>query len=498
MTNVVLAWSDFILDFSDALGNVPHPIYIVGGAVRDAILRRPIKDLDLVTAENGMALARRIANLFSGDYYPLDDSRDVGRAILETQEGRLVIDVSGLRAPDLHGDLADRDFTLNAIAVDLHGDLQTLIDPLGGVADLLGKTLRQCASASLTNDPIRALRGVRQSVQFGLRIDSTTMRAMKAAAPLLAQMSAERVRDELIKLLSLSRPVTGLRVAQAVGLLGVVLPETERLPGLPQGMPHLYDAWNHALAVVDALNDICSTISNSRTDETAAQFNLGMVAIGLDRFRANLQQRIAGNLTDDRSRRAIILLAALLHEVGKTLVEPHSSDDGEIAYSGYAEISAQVAFDRLTSLRFSNSERKLVASLIRHQADDALRQERLSPLQVYRFWRSTGEDGIDLILLILADYLGTVGHTYDQQVWLRMVENAQLLLEGLLEKRRSLVDPPAVISGDGLMAALGLSPGPVVRDLLEVIREGQVDGQVHTFDDAVRRARAALNNGHAE
>lgn len=498
MMNVVLAWSDFILDFSDTLRDMPQAVYIVGGAVRDAILRRPIKDLDLVTPENGMVLARRIANRFGGDYYSLDDARDVGRAIVETQDGRLVIDVSGLRAPDLAGDLADRDFTLNAIAVDLHGDLQTLIDPLGGVGDLLGKTLRQCTPASLTNDPIRVLRGVRQSVQFGLHIDSTTMRAMKVTAPMLARMSAERVRDELIKLLSLAKPVTGLRVAQAVGVLGVVLPETGRLLGLRQGKPHLYDAWNHALAVVDALNDICSTISSSRTDETAARFNLGMVAIGLDRFRISLQQRVAGTLSDDRSRRAILLLTALLHEVGKTPIEPHRSEDGAILYSGYAEIGSQIALDRLTSLRFSNSERKLVALLIRHQADDVLRQERLSPLHVYRYWRSMGEDGIDLILLILADYLGTVGHTYDQEVWLRMIENAQILLEGLLEKRGSLVDPPAVISGDGLMAALGLSPGPIVRDLLEIIREGQVNGQVHSFEDAVHRARTALNNGHAE
>ncbi|MBK8025618.1 MAG: HD domain-containing protein [Chloroflexi bacterium] len=498
MVDVVLAWTDFVLDLSETLSDWPGEVYLVGGAVRDAILRRPIKDLDLVTPDSGLSLARTIANHFRGDFYPLDESRDVGRAIVDTLDGRLILDVSGLRAPDLNGDLADRDFTVNAIAVNLLGDMQVMIDPLHGADDLLKKTLRRCTPASLSNDPARVLRGIRQSVQFGLRIEPETLADLKATASHLDQISVERVRDELVKTLGLSKPVKALRVADAIGALTTIIPELADLHGLAQGAPHVFDAWNHSLAVVEALNDICVTIGSTRSDETAAQFNLGMVAIGLDRFRTRMQQRIEGVITDDRPHRSILLLAALMHDVGKALVESAPNAAGRKGFPGHSAAGAQAALGRLTALRFSNAERKLVTSLVKNHMDGTLWRDDLNPVDIYRFWRELGEDGIDLILLILADYLGTVGHAYDQDIWLRLIENAQTLLEAYFEKPDQLVDPPALVGGDSLMKILKLRPGPIIRDLLEAIREGQVSGTVQSLEDAIQAARTYLNNGHVE
>src|SRR5690606_38622251 len=106
-----LLWPNFVFDLQDALTDLAEPAYIVGGAVRDALLHRPVKDLDLTTAQDGIRLARRIANQFKGDFYPLDVERDVGRALVETRDGRLVIDVACFRGATLQDDLADRDFT---------------------------------------------------------------------------------------------------------------------------------------------------------------------------------------------------------------------------------------------------------------------------------------------------------------------------------------------------------------------------------------------------
>ena len=183
MNDIVLAWSDAILDLQDLMRDEAEPVYVVGGVVRDALLRRPIKDVDIAVARGGIKLARRIANHFGGDFFPLDAERDVGRALIDTFDGRLSIDVAGFRGDSLDADLRDRDFTINAMAVDLRGDLNAVIDPTGGADDALVKLIRQCNPDAIARDPIRALRGVRLSAQFGFRIERETQQAIRVYAP---------------------------------------------------------------------------------------------------------------------------------------------------------------------------------------------------------------------------------------------------------------------------------------------------------------------------
>src|SRR5215471_1566347 len=118
-----LLWPNIVLDLQKFLADMTDEIYIVGGAVRDALLHRPLKDIDLATSSDGMKLARKIANEFDGDYFALDSERDVGRALVDTPDGRLMFDVAHFRGSGLLADLTDRDFTINAMAVDLRGDL---------------------------------------------------------------------------------------------------------------------------------------------------------------------------------------------------------------------------------------------------------------------------------------------------------------------------------------------------------------------------------------
>src|SRR5690554_2597074 len=165
-----------------------HEVYIVGGTPRDALLHRPIRDIDLVTPADGRALARIIANAFSGAYYPLDAERGVGRAIITWEGAPLTVDVAQFRGPDLEADLRDRDFTINALAVPLHGDLDRVIDPLGGLADLEQRRLRRCSPESILGDPARALRAVRASITFGLMIEPETKADLKAVAPRLGEV----------------------------------------------------------------------------------------------------------------------------------------------------------------------------------------------------------------------------------------------------------------------------------------------------------------------
>ncbi|HKI54448.1 MAG TPA: DUF5678 domain-containing protein, partial [Anaerolineales bacterium] len=156
-------------------------IYLVGGAVRDMLLNRISSDLDFALPSNGISTARKVANALKADFMVLDDERDTGRVVFTADDGtRTFLDFATYRGSSLDEDLHGRDFTINAIAYDLHD--QTIIDPLNGASDIRAKLIRACSSTSISDDPIRILRAIRQAAKFECRIDIETRKAMRRAA----------------------------------------------------------------------------------------------------------------------------------------------------------------------------------------------------------------------------------------------------------------------------------------------------------------------------
>ena len=223
-----LSWTDFVHDLSTLLRNqeIDTPLFLVGGAVRDAYLRGAITDVDIAVDGDAVALARQVADWLDADIYVMDRERGVARVLVNQDGERICVDFARLRGETLGEDLRDRDFTINAMAADLLGDIDRLIDPLGGALDLRKKILRRCSAAAIKNDSIRALRAVRLSTQFQLKIQPETAADIRAGAGLLRQCSGERIRDEFFKLLSLDRAARGLRVLLHLGLLQEILPRS--------------------------------------------------------------------------------------------------------------------------------------------------------------------------------------------------------------------------------------------------------------------------------
>ncbi|MBL8155306.1 MAG: hypothetical protein JNM70_14075 [Anaerolineae bacterium] len=474
-----LLWPDMLADVREALPDSAEAVYIVGGAVRDAWLHRPFQDIDLGVSGNAVRLAREIANRLHGDFFVLDAERDVGRVLLDTPEGRLILDVAHLRGETLEADLRDRDFTVNAMAVDLRGDFALLIDPLGGETDLTEKRLRRCSPDSLTSDPIRAMRAVRQSIQFGLRIEAETLADVRKSVSALVEVSPERLRDEVFKLLSLPRPAAALRVADQLGMLSSVFPELGRLREVEIGPRPAKNAWSHTLDVVEALSGMLAVIGYGRTDNAAASFGLGMMAIQLDRFRPQLVRHIEQVWPNDRPHRALLMLAGLLHEVGR------------VGESGSEATTVRVVDGYAVALRLSNSERERLVAAVRW-LDAPLRMLDDSPRSIYRFWRQTGEAGVDVCLLTLADQMAGLGSDLDQDGWLQVVDRMRGLLEAYFLHFDTVVSPPTLVDGGDIMRHLRLKPGRVIGELLESIREAQAVGEVRTAEEALRFAAHLL------
>ncbi|MDO3380067.1 hypothetical protein [Geoalkalibacter halelectricus] len=190
-----------------------QPCYLVGGAVRDILLEREIHDFDFALPEDPTALAQAWARHSRGHWFWLDEARRQSRVVLGRGSQEPTFDFSPFRAPDLEGDLRGRDFTLNALAIDMQrAAAPVLIDPLNGARDLAEGRLRACSPTSFRDDPLRVLRAARFAAAFHLHPDEQTLALAREAAPRLAQIAGERIKAELFALFSVDDPRVGLEV----------------------------------------------------------------------------------------------------------------------------------------------------------------------------------------------------------------------------------------------------------------------------------------------
>ena len=477
-------------------------VYLVGGAVRDLLLGRSSHDLDFVVERNAIKLARRVADSLHGDFYALDPERDTGRVIITAEDGkRTVMDFAAFRGPDLEADLIGRDFTLNAIAIDLTDT--TIHDPLGGAQDLKEKRLRFCTPSAFSDDPVRILRGVRIAANFGFHILPDTRKAMKAAANLLGKVSPERLRDELFRTLDGKQPEACLRALDLLGALDKVLPELSALKGLEQSEPHIHDVWEHTLAVVGWLESILAALAPTYDPETAGDLFNGLLVLQLGRFRQQLGEALATPLTADRTQRSLLFLSALYHDVGKPQAGK-LDEEGRLRYWNHDQQGAEVAAARARLLALSNDEIQRLDAVIRNHMrilfhTNRLVKEQKSPSRraVYRFYRDTGSAGVDICLLALADLRATYEETLPRETWAACLDVVRILLENWYEKPAETVTPPSLLDGDDLMRELNLQPGKQIGDLLEVIREAQAMGEVSTAGQALELARKRITQGKA-
>ena len=483
-----------------------RPVYLVGGGVRDQLLGRPAHDFDFVLPGETRSLARRVADQLQGAFYILDEERDTTRVVLgvdDFPEERLTLDFASLRAMDLEGDLRARDFTINAMAYDVARP-DHLIDPTGGLADVREGRIRACSPASLSNDAVRVLRAVRQALSLNFRIEPDTIRLMRLAAPLLTQPSAERLRDELFKMLDGEQVSLAIRLLDQVGALPFVLPELEGLKGVSQTAPHVTDVWEHTLSVVSHLEQLYGALVGSYQEEKVSDLTIGSAVLWLGRYRAQFEEHFQRRFVPDRSIRALLFFAALYHDIAKPATRSETAE-GRVRFLGHDARGAGVIAERARSLALSAAEvnrlETLVAEHMRvHFFANAVSETKsktakfvsdsvLSRRSIYRYFKATADAGVDICLLSLADARGTYQMELPQETWQAELEVCRALFEAFWEKNAEIIAPPRYLSGNDLMDMFGLKPGRAVGRLLAAIQESQAVGEVHNREEALGYAR---------
>jgi putative nucleotidyltransferase with HDIG domain len=453
----------------DVQATLEGPAWVVGGAVRDALLGRAVHDLDLVLPEGSLAAARRLADRLGASFVPIGAPHGVGRVVVR-EPSPLRIDVADLRAPTLEADLAGRDVTINALAVALDALVAgeaAVVDPLGGLLDLRSRRLRACGPASFRDDPVRVLRLLRLAHALGFTPEAATEAAARRAVAALPGVAAERIREELTEVLRLPQVAPPLRDADAWGAVDALLPEAAAMRAATQSAPHRFTVWEHSLRALEAADRLVADLS--------------LFGPHAGRIAASFAEPLGSGL----SRREVWRLAVLLHDVAKP--ETRSVEaDGRVRFIGHDRIGAERAAAIAARLAWPGR----AAAVLRHLVRQHLRPMHLGTLEtisaraLYRFFRDVGEEVPALVCLTIADAAATDGRQ-PVEVY-RGATRALLdrLLAGELEAAREAEAPP-LVRGDDVMAAFGLPPGPAVGRLLRRAREAQALGLVRSREEAL-------------
>jgi len=464
--------------------------WLVGGAVRDVLLGRDVHDWDVVVESAAIPLARATADRLNADVYVLEADFDMARVLVADT----MIDFARLRDANLDLDLAGRDFTINAMAIDLQQP-DRIIDPFNGQSDLEEGIIRAINESSLTSDPVRMLRAVRQSASLSMAIDPQTAEWIAVHASLIVNSPAERIRDELNKTLQQGDVADSLLLLDAFGLLPHLLPEVEALKGVTQSRPHHWDVYEHTLRVIDVLELLGTRwLGFDQSDEGALMlpiipnFIWDSLILTLSQYSDPLRAHLAVN-----ERWLLLKWTALLHDIGKSATKT-VEDNGRTRFFGHDDLGARLAADRLWTLRFSKDNIGRVTGIIGgHMRPHWLAEVPLTRRALYRFFRDTKDYGVDILLLSMADHLATHGPEVDQHNWVERLGMIAEMFETYFSQHAEVVAPPPLVNGNDIMQELGLPPGKQIGMILEVIREAQGSGEVETREEALTLAKQVLN-----
>ncbi len=448
--------------------------YLVGGFVRDGFLGRHTRDVDLAVAAPAVPLARELAQALKGHFVLLKQEHQVARVVVSP--GGWHLDLATIAA-DIGQDMARRDFTVNAIAVGVEGG--GVVDPFGGLGDLERGIIRTVTPGVFREDPARLLRAVRLAAELGFQVEEATAALVKQEAHLLSGVAGERLREELMRLLSLPRAAPGVRTLDEMGLLSPLLPELDDARGVAQPKEHHWDVFQHSVETVAAADFLMG-----EADGFPAWAREGFT--WPPEAAAHMEEEVAGF-----PRRALFKLACLLHDVAKPqtkAVQP----DGRTRFLGHPLQGADIARRVLDRLRFSHREREIVASMITHHMRPTQMGHEELPTRraIYRFFRDTGEVANEVLLLSLADHLASRGPELIPESWRY---HTRVVAHTLEEQHRQEVAPPErLLTGHDIMTAFVLEPGPQVGQLLEVIQEARAAGEISTREQALELARKEL------
>ena len=471
------------------------PAFLVGGYIRDYLRGTPNKDIDVAVIGDPTSLAKALADTFGGVFVPLGQAHQVARVVVRPKDDvGWTVDVSGIEG-SIYTDLARRDFTVDGMALALEdwddsGWAESIIDPFSGKEDLSHGILRAIKPTVFGDDPARLLRAVRLAAKLGLSLEPHTARLIEQQAPLVSSIPGERARDELLTILSLTGAKVHLETLDELGLLCCIIPELGMTKGVEQPKEHYWDVFDHSIHSVEAVERVTPAQDTERNgDPVSSQVPWDLT----------MEEHFSQEISDGHTRRTILKLGALLHDIGKPQTKMVDAK-GKTRFLGHHTLGASMSRDISRRLRLSNRGSDTICGLVKYH----LRPLQMSqggdpptPRAIHRYFRDLDDVGIDTLYLSLADHLAARGPDLSMDGWQRHAELIAHILE-IGTHKQSPEKMPRLITGHDLIQEFGLSPGPLIGILLEDLQDAQVMEEVSTRPEALAWTRRRLKDSALE
>lgn len=457
-----------------------NKVYMVGGMVRDILMNRCVHDIDLSYCGNVRNYAKKVADYLDASFFMLNQKFQTARIIYKSQSGeKRWIDIVATREDNILVDLAYRDFTVNAIAIDLR-DRTKIIDPMNGALDLKGKILQICRSDSLENDPVRILRAVRLAAQFNWKISTQTLEAIKNSAAMLMNVSAERKRDELFRIFDLSNSYTALRLLNHFELLEYCIPESNLKNDLALNL-----RIDQTINTIKELSNFYELIVGQYTLEGAMNIRHAELVSSLGRFRDSLEGYFKNPIHEDRSLKSLINFSILFFNSSQISELPQIEHYHQAKASAELDILAEKAARVLV---LSSAEKKwmhafftgilIIEKIIQHDTT-------LNPEISFSFFNRSKFSGIAACLVSLANVLTSNALNLDATIWYKKLQLCRYLIDSYFCHYDEWIDPPIYLNGHDIMRILKIKDGKKVGWWINQLKIETIHGNIKNFQDAV-------------
>jgi len=359
-----------------------------------------------------------------------------------------------------------------------------LIDPFSGKEDLKDRIVRGVSEQIFETDAARLLRAVRLAAELDFTIEPDTESLIRRYCQTITEVPGERIREELLRLLALPRATYYLRYLDKLGLLLALIPELADSKGVEQPTTHFWDVFDHSLQTVAAIEFLIREsdweFSNEAMLSTAPWSDM-------------IERHLSLEVSSGSNHRVLLKLAGLLHDIAKPMTKS-IDNTGRARFLGHTKQGAAITANVLERLRFSNREIRLVESLVYHHLRPVQMANEEFPSQraIYRYFRDTGDAGIDVLVLALADFLASRGPLVSMEDWEKHCQLINHILEEH-DRQQTKVLPVKLIDGHDIMDTLGLAPGPLVGKLLAVADEAHASGELSTREEALALVRRELS-----
>lgn len=459
-------------------------VYLVGGSLRNILLDIPVNDWDFAVTSSVFELSRKLADETDSHFVLLDKDFGIARVVPRSRE--FYMDFALTRG-DIDNDLLSRDFTINALALNLKDD--KFIDPAGGIDDLNRKIVRASCRKCITDDPLRILRAYRMKAKFGFEIEDSTQKWILEERERIKSIAFERIRDEIFKILTSHKSCGIIRQLYNDRILEILIPELLPLDGLKQSGFHKYDALQHSfhtLEEVEKLEDegfssLNKMIIRNNSGDVIPEKNDSDFPVG-----DLLKDYFSEMLVDERYRMQTFKFATLLHDIGK-IKKDRIVSQGNIYYPNHHTCGREIWNKIANRFKLSNREKMFGARIVEYHLAPVFiskeKEKRSGDIRKYEFFKGTRESAPAVIIVSWADVEAGMGEWLTQE----MIERHHNLCISLMRsyfRGDPIAKPPRFLDGRDVMNILRLKSGKKIGKILSALNQASALGDVRDYEQA--------------